>query len=211
MNVICLSVGRPVRTVRDDREYSTSINRRPAAGAVRLECGGFVGDRVADAQNHGGPDKAACVYPHEHYAHWIALRKKDLGVPSFGENLTSEDLLETQVCVGDTFRVGRAIVQVSQPRQPCWKLADKLSWRELPGLMTQTGRTGFYFRVLEEGDVAAGAVVELLDRPHPAMTIALAVRQVLTEHGERDTLAQLAGLSELSSSWRERIRKRLAR
>ena len=210
MKIVSLNIGRPVLTVHDGRQYSTAINRRSIPERIRLTALGFAGDRVADNENHGGPDRAACCYSHEHYSFWAERLEKDLPIPSFGENLTTEGLLEREVCIGDTFRIGSALVQVTQPRQPCWKLANKLEAPQLPKWITELSYTGFYVRVLEEGEVQAGDAVQLVHRPNPEVTVALTAAQLLTPAATQGWLARLAELPELSNGWRARAAKRLS-
>ena len=137
-----------------------------------LRTGGFDGDGQGDRQHHGGPDKAVCVYPFDHYAHWEKALGRELAPAAFSENLTVGGIRETGVCVGDVFRVGGAVVQVCQPRVPCDKLARKNGERLLPKWMSATGYTGFYARVLAEGLVEAGAPFELVERHPGGITIA---------------------------------------
>jgi len=124
---------------------------------------GFDGDGQADRINHGGIDKAVCVYPFDHYAHWEKALGRQLEPGAFSENLTISGAIEPEVCIGDVFGVGEAVVQVSQPRTPCGKLAGKNGQRLLTRWVGQTGFTGFYMRVLSEGLVGAGDAFELVE------------------------------------------------
>ena len=118
---------------------------------------GIEGDGQADLVNHGGVDKAICVYPLAHYPHWQEMIGRELSPAAFGENFTVDGLTEADVCIGDTWRVGEdVLVQVSQPRQPCWKLARRWQRKTLALEVQESGKTGWYFRVLEEGTVQAG-------------------------------------------------------
>jgi MOSC domain-containing protein YiiM len=209
MRVVSINVGRPRIAVHEARRYSTAIAKRPVAGPVNLTITGFEGDRVSDGENHGGPDQAVCCYPQEHYEYWRGRLAGDLAAPAFGENLTTAGLLETQVCIGDTYRFGSAVVQVSQPRQPCWKLAAKHRAPDLPRWINRIGYTGFYLRVLEPGLVSAADEFTLLEHPHPDVTVALTSRTRLTRAPDRETLTLLAALPELSASWRKAFRERL--
>lgn len=209
MRVVSLHIGRPSLVVRIGRPFSTAINRRVAPGPQQLTPTGFVGDRVADTRHHGGPDRAVNCYPREHYAWLVEQLGHEVEMPAFGENLTTEGLLETDVCIGDTFRVGTALVQVSQPRQPCWKLAHKHGAPELPRRMVAAGFTGFYVRILEVGTVQAGDTLELSHRPHPGLTIRRTAHSVLLQ-GDTETLHLLAAAPELSASWHEQVARKLA-
>ena len=209
MRIVSLNIGQPVVLVRHGRQYSTAMNRKPAGGSVLLTRTGFQGDRVSDLRVHGGPDKAACCYPHEHYPYWSERLGKQLAVPSFGENLTTGGLLEGDVCIGDVYRIGGATVQVSQPRQPCAKIALKHDEPELPRWFNRTAYTGFYFRVLEEGELGAADVFERVERPNPEITVEWATRVRLEKSPPLDHLKRLASTPELSASWRAALVERL--
>ena len=209
MRIVSLNIGRPTLLVRNGRQYSTAFNRKPVVGSVRLEVDGFEGDRVADAESHGGPDKAVCCYPHEHYAHWNRELGSALVVPSFGENLTTEGLAESELCIGDVFRIGDTVLQISQPRQPCWKLANNHENPGLPKLINEMGYTGFYLRVLKTGQFASGDTITLSERPHPGLTVLLATRTFLAHRPDRGLLKCIVRVPELSASWQKRMADKL--
>ncbi len=210
MRVVAVSVGQPAIIVRGGRQYSSSINRQAITETVELSETGIVGDRVADSENHGGRDRALCCYPHEHYALWEQRLATDLPIPSFGENLTTTGLLEDQVCLGDKLRIASAVVEVSQPRRPCWRLADKHREPELPQWITSTGYTGFHVRVLDNGRVSSADALALLDRPYPDLTVLLATRTLFADDPDRDLLIRFAELPVLSGAWRRQMARRLA-
>lgn len=186
-----------------DREWSTGFYKQSVAGPVRLTLTGLAGDGQADRVNHGGPDKAVCVYPAGHYAYWRrALARPDLPAGAFGENFTVAGLTETDVCVGDVWGVGTATVEVSQPRQPCWKLARRWRVKDLALQVQQTGFTGWYFRVLAEGTVAAGDGPTLLARPAPAWTVAAANHVMHHSPSDAAAAAGLAAVPQLSARWK---------
>ncbi len=208
MHVVSVNVGRPMLVVRDGRTYSTAINRRPSAGPVELGPEGFAGDRVSDLKHHGGPDKAACVYPFDHYDYWTGRLGRELAVPSFGENLTTQGLLETEVCIGDTFRIGAATVQVTQPRQPCFKLAGKHAEPRLIRWINEIGYCGFYVRTLAPGAIGPGDAIELLARPAPDMPVARALRIMLDKAAPREEVEALLAVEALSQAWRTDLQTR---
>lgn len=208
MRIVSVNIGRPQLTARGGRTYSTSINRRPVIGAVQLTMEGFVDDRVSDRSVHGGPDKALCCYAFEHYPFWESRLGHDLPIPSFGENLTTEGLLETDVCIGDTYRIGTATVQVTQPRVPCTTLAGKHEEPRIIPWVWEEGFSGFYFRVIELGAISAGDGVELIARPLPEFTILRMLRLKRGEDLTEETRERLANLPELSESWRGSFRKK---
>jgi len=204
-----LNTGRPQIVLRDGRQYSTAINRRAVEGRVRLTAEGIDGDRVADRNVHGGPDKAICCYPREHYPHFSKLVGVELTVPAFGENFTTAGLLEGEVCVGDTFRVGSAVVQITQPRQPCFKLANKHRQPQIIGWIYETGFCGFYFRVLQTGEVGSGDAFEPAGRIHEGLTITRLLAIRADPHAEPHLWNQLAELPALSDSWRKHFARRV--
>lgn len=209
MSVSGLQVGHPVTHRYKDQDLFTGIFKRPAQGRIRLDKLNFAGDSQADLEHHGGPDKAVCVYCAEHYPYWQRELKLDLPPAAFGENLTVTGLTEDDVCIGDVYQIGEAVVQVSQPRQPCHKLAKKYDIPELPLLVQSTGYTGYYFRVLQEGTVAAGDDIRLVQKHSRQITVSYANR--IMHHGKRNAegIRQLLELPELSESWRKTLTKRL--
>lgn len=197
-----------------DEPWTTAIFKRPVAGPTAVHQDGLAGDHQADRINHGGPDKAICVYPAVHYPLWRAdlrqaLNGADFEYSAFGENFTVQGLTEDDVRIGDIYAVGaEVVVQVSQPRQPCWKLARKWRIKDLTARAIDTGRTGWYFRVLGEGTVRVGDPLTLRERPHPEWTISAANRVMHFRDGDARALADL---EELSQSWKHTLRERLTR
>ncbi len=160
--VVSLQVGTPRDVEQDGDVARTAIFKHKVAGPVHLGELGFAGDGQADTQHHGGAAQAAYLYPHEHYAHWAARLPARLHEPGlFGENITSEGLLETTVHVGDVFRLGTARVQVTNPRVPCFKLGIRTGDPGIVAPFLASGRLGFYLRVLTPGSVAGGDPIEL--------------------------------------------------
>lgn len=214
--VASIQVGLPQSYGREgaddpmDRPWSTGYVKRPVAGPLWLGATNLAGDGQADLAHHGGPDKAVLAYAAAHYAYWrSALSVDELPFGAFGENFTVEGLTEAEVCIGDTYRVGDvAVVQVSQPRQPCWKLARRWRIKTLAAQVQQTGKTGWYLRVLEEGGVQAGMPMTLLARPHPTWSVARANRVMHAEKHDLEASAELAALPELSSNWRKTLTRR---
>jgi MOSC domain-containing protein YiiM len=187
--------------------------KRSVAAAVAVEALGLVGDEQADRSVHGGPDKAVYAYPLEHYQRWreAVPQHAALLVPGgFGENLTTEGLDEDGVAIGDVFRVGGASLEVTQPRQPCFKLALRFADPRMVRAMVRSGLTGWYLRVVEPGPVAPGNAIALMRRPSPHWTIARFNRLINGGGGTAEELAELAELPGLARHWQRVARQSLA-
>lgn len=193
-----------------DRPWTSGIFKTPVSGPVAVEGLGLAGDAQADLVNHGGADKAVCAYPADHFDHWRAvLARPDLGPGAFGENFTMRGLTERDVCIGDTWRIGDLLVQVSQPRQPCWKLARRWRTADFADQVIAAGRTGWYFRVLRPATVSAGLSCGLIERPYPEWTVSAANAVRYDNAGAaRARGAELAEVPLLSASWRRALRSR---
>jgi MOSC domain-containing protein YiiM len=209
-HVISLNVGMPAALVCPDRTVMSAIRKAPVSGPVQLARDGLDGDRQADRVNHGGADKAMCAYPTEHLPYWSARLGRALAPAAFGENLSTEGLLERDLHIGAVFRLGSVIVQVSQPRGPCFKLAALNGEPHLAQWVQSAGLTGFYFRCLEPGAVQVGDDFTLMDANERAPTVADAVRVQYTDRDDRGTLERLAACEELADAWRSVFAKRLA-
>jgi MOSC domain-containing protein YiiM len=156
MAIGSLNIGLPREEIFHGRKVLTGICKSPVSGPLRLEKSGFEGDGVGDSRHHGGPDKAVCFYSMEHYPYWEKVLGIALPPAAFGENLSAYGLREEDVCIGDVFQLGTSLVQVSQPRQPCGTLAARYGRSEMVKLVVDSGRTGFYLRVLEGGGRGKG-------------------------------------------------------
>ncbi|WP_121642132.1 MOSC domain-containing protein [Bacillus vallismortis] len=207
-SVLSLNLGKPQTLEYDGRKIETGIMKQPAASAIMLYRENFEGDGQADLMNHGGPDKAVCVYPAEHYPFWEDFLLRPLPSAAFGENLTVMGLTEENVCIGDVFQLDEAVVQVSQPRQPCVKLAKKFGVKEMVLKVQQTGYTGFYFRVLEEGRVAPGAKLELLSRGEKDISVQFANRIKYHDVNNLAAIERILSEDTLSESWRASFLKK---
>ena len=208
MRIISLNVGLPSAQRYEDRKIITGGAKKPVPRAV-LRFENFDGDRQADQVNHGGFEKAVCVYPFDHYPYWSRQLGRNLKPGAFSENLTVSGAIETEVCVGDVFRIGEAMVQVSQPRMPCTKLAGKNESKMLPKLIADTGYTGFYMRVLSEGLVAADDGLDL-ERPHPERITIAEVNSIIYEKSyDISLIKRLAELPEFSEVGRSLFARRL--
>ncbi len=216
MKILSLQVGRPaehVSELKDGQEsaWVSSIWKTPTLARVRLEREDLDGNAQADLKNHGGPDKAVCCYAAEHYPDWrTALDTSEADFPhgAFGENWTLSGMTEDSVCIGDTYAVGTARVQVSQPRMPCWKLGRRWERPALPLEVSGSGRTGYYLRVLEPGEVGAGDMVILIERQTPLWTVASVNRAMYVDKDDAELAETLSRLPLLAEAWRRPFRRR---
>jgi MOSC domain-containing protein YiiM len=195
-----------------DKPWTTGFFKSPIEGPRFVGKTNIVGDGQADLENHGGIDKAVLAYSADHYPKWRdELRLPEMPCGAFGENLTIAGLSEESVCIGDIFRIGPVTFEVSQPRQPCWKLARRWRMHELLGMVVRNGRSGWYFRVVEEGWIEARMPVVLIERPNPAWSVAFA-NQIL-HHRRTDLLLalELANVPGLANSWVVELRERAER
>ena len=187
--------------------YKTSVN-----GPVTVHRLGITGDGQADTENHGGLDKAICVYAAEHYDHWRReLELPEMTAGAFGENFMVSGLLETDVCLGDVWRVGEVELQISQPRQPCYKIARRWQRKDLVLRVQQTGYTGWYLRVLTEGMIQAGETITLVDRPLPDWPLSRANEVMHHKKEDHEAAKELAAVELLSVSWQSQLRNRVVR
>lgn len=209
--IVSLNISKPVMILHGNKEVETGINKKPSGEPLMLAFTGLIGDGQADLIHHGGPDKAVCAYSSVHFPYWERQWKRTVEPGAFGENFTLSELTEGSLCIGDTVRVGQALVQVSQPRQPCFKLGLKHGLPELPQQVQKEGYTGFYFRVLEEGKVAEGDGLYLEARHSAAITIAEANRIMYIEKSNVERIERILAVEELAESWRQTFQSRLAK
>jgi MOSC domain-containing protein YiiM len=190
------------------RSIATAFVKAPVEGRVRLGTLGFPDDEHV-YWDHGGPDKAALVYPFEHYAHWRALGFELPDAGAFGENLTVTGLVERDVHLGDVFEIGTSVVQVSQPRSPCYKIAARYGRKELSVLAQDFGLIGYLLRVLTEGEVGAGDDMRLVERDDHGVTVAEAGRVVNVDRADLDAARRVLSVATLGSSARRILTKRI--
>jgi MOSC domain-containing protein YiiM len=183
----------------------SAIGKNLVSGRQEIGEMGFLGDAQADLEHHGGRDKAIHHYPSDHYPHWIAEGHIPTGtIPAaFGENLATLGMTETNICIGDKLRLGTAVVEVSQGRQPCWKVSEYTENAKMAYLFQKTGRTGWYYRVLQGGHVSADDPIVLFERPCPEWTVETVTQARLTRRVSRKDAAILAELPLLAQGWRD--------
>jgi MOSC domain-containing protein YiiM len=210
MKLLSISVGLPREVEWKGKVVRTSIFKAPVSDRVRVSKLNLEGDQQSDLSVHGGIEKAVYAYPSEHYPFW---REELPGIAlpwgSFGENFTTEGLLDGAVRIGDRFRIGSAEFVVTQPRMPCFKLGIRFGRSDIIKRFLQSGRAGFYFAVLQEGEVTAGDPIELLARDEHGISVTDVVNLYAADGTNQDLLRRASELPALPESWREYFRKRL--
>ncbi|UVI27640.1 MOSC domain-containing protein [Paenibacillus spongiae] len=210
-NLVSLNAAMPIQVKHGNKEVLTGIFKLPVQERLHLGKLGLTGDGQGDLVHHGGEDKAVCVYSEQHFPYWEREWGQAPEAGAFGENFTVSAMTEEQLSIGDVLRIGGAVVQVSQPRQPCFKLAMKHGRPDLALKVQSSGYTGYYFRVLQEGDVGCGDEL-ILESAHPAgVTIAEANRVMHRDKTDLVVIRRLLDISELSKSWRDTLTARLAK
>jgi MOSC domain-containing protein YiiM len=204
MQLISVNVGLPREVAWKGRTASTGIFKEPVSDRVMVRSLNLDGDGQADLTVHGGLDKAVYVYPFEHYDYWRSeLPDMDLPLGIFGENFTTTGLKEAEVNIGDRFRIGNLILMVTQPRLPCYKLGIRFGRSDMVKRFLASRRTGFYFRVLQEGEVGVGDTLELVSRDNHHITVADITQLYVREEDNPDLLHRAAQLEALPQSWRD--------
>ena len=202
--VLALYAGRAGTLETPDGTIATAIAKSPVAGRVRVTASGLPGDEQVHP-THGGPDRAVCVYPREHYARWDARV-----APAFGENVTSAGVREETTRIGDVWRIGGALLQVSQPRSPCAKVAARLGIPDLVMRARRSRTTGLHLRVLEPGELGAGDAIELVEPAAHGVTVAHAVAARFDPAPDPRLVRAVLDLPELALEWRAKTAPRLA-
>lgn len=210
MKLVSLNVGLPRSLSWKGAVFETGIFKNAVAGRIMLRKANLDGDRQADLSVHGGPNKAVYAYPSEHYAYWKKeLPPSELTWGAFGENFTTEGLLETNVFIGGRYRVGSAEIMVTTPRLPCFKLAAKFQRDDIIQRFLRSGRSGYYFSVLEEGEVAGGDEFEFLGVAEPRVTIAEINDLYISSEPDLELLRRAVQVRTLPESWRDRFQAKL--
>jgi MOSC domain-containing protein YiiM len=212
MKVISVNVGLPRTVAWKGQVVTTGIFKAPVDGRVPVRTLNLDGDRQADLSVHGGPNKAIYAYPSEHYDFWRSeLPGMELPWGMFGENFTTEGLLEQAVNIGDQFRLGSAVAMVTQPRVPCYKLAAKFGREDIIKRFLASGRSGFYLKVVQEGEVGTGDRIELMSRDGHAVTVADVAYLYQGTSSDRDLLQRAVRVNALPEHWRQRFQQQIER
>ena len=198
-----------METAAGELAVLTAIFKSPVEGRVAVRGHNLDGDRQADLTVHGGPHKAVYAYASEHYPYWRdQLPGMELPYGMFGENLTTAGWTEETVQIGDKFRIGTAVLRVSQPRMPCFKLGIRFNRPDIVKLFWRSGRSGIYFSVVEEGELGAGDAMERIESAKDSVSVADLVRMYRGDKADPDKLKRVLKLS-LPGGWKERIEERL--
>ena len=214
MKLISVNVGRPRIVLWKGTQVSTAIFKSPVEGAIEAKQLNLRGDRQADLSVHGGPYKAVYAYPSEHYPYWREqLPQADLAWGAFGENLTTEGLFEDSLYIGDQLRIGSALLMVTQPRVPCYKITIRFDRDDMIKRFIESNTSGFYFSVIEEGQLAGGDKIEIVHRDPAKVSVAdinhlyygTARQGTPNAH---DLLTRAVNLEALPESWRDHLRQR---
>jgi MOSC domain-containing protein YiiM len=208
-HVVEVRTGRVGSVRHRDRDVATAIDKVLRIDRVAVGPLGLAGDEQADRRVHGGPDKAICVYAAEHYPWWREHLGIDLDHGAFGENLLVHGLTEDEVEVGDRFVVGAALVEVSMPRRPCYKLGARHGRTDMPDLLQETGRTGFYLRVLRPGAVAAGDLLRPVEASRSGVTVAELNRVMNVDKDDLVAAERLSRVPAVPEKWRQSLVRRL--
>ncbi len=211
MQVVSVNVGLPREVMWKSVAVKTAIFKEPVSGAVSVDKLNLAGDRQADLTVHGGVDKAVYAYPAEHYAFWRNELSEDLSGGNFGENLTTEGLAETELFIGDRVKVGSAVLTVTQPRMPCYKLAMRFQRDDMIKRFLAARRCGFYFSIVQQGELSAGSQIEFLSRDPERVSVVDIVDLYLSHAADGDLLQRALRVSALPASWKDFLAKRAER
>lgn len=212
MKLLSVNVSQPKEVLHNRQRIKTGIFKEPVSGRTMMRRLNLDGDGQGDLSVHGGIHKAVYIYPIEHYDYWKReLGRDDLTYGKFGENLTVEGLLEETVHIGDVFRIGEALVEVSQPRVPCFKLGIKMRDPQIVKPFLVSKRVGFYVRVLEEGEVGAGDAIKRTKVGEGKMTVKEIVHLRHFDNANASAAEKAANLPALSPSWRDAFEEIVAK
>lgn len=206
--IINLAVGKP-------KEYNWNSTKELSAigksfvQVVELKKYGFVDDDVANHKFHGGPDRAVCLYPFEHYSYWEEMFQKKLILPAFGENITATGMVEEQVFIGDIYEIGDTIVQVTQGRVPCATISKYNQEKQFLKKVVETTLTGYFFRVLEEGTIMFDSEINLVEKHPKEISVSFATQILFHQQQDKTSIEKILTVDALAEDWRKRFLKLL--
>ncbi|MFW5450724.1 MAG: MOSC domain-containing protein [Methylophagaceae bacterium] len=214
MKLVSINISLAIDIEYNNKTISTGIFKKPVNSDVTISSTGLHGDQQVDLKNHGGEHKAVYGFSADHYDYWRkTLHNPELAFGQFGENLTITGLDEALLCIGDQLQIGSCILEITQPRVPCFKLGIALDLKEMPTLFVQHGTTGIYFRVLQAGAVSAGDSIQLIYQQPKQLTVQTLFKAYF-DRGfiEPEHVLKLAAeIPELSTEWRTKVLSRLAK
>lgn len=206
--IINLAVGKPKEYNWNDKKELSGIGKSTVQ-AFEVERTGIVGDDVANHKFHGGPDRVVCLYPFEHYAYWEEEFQKKLILPAFGENLTATGMTEAQVCIGDIYKIGDTILQITQGRVPCVTISNYNEEKQFLKKVIETNLTGYFFRVLEEGTIMFDSEITLLEKHSKEISVSFATQILFHQKQDKVSIEKILTVDALSEEWKNRFLKLL--
>ncbi|WP_257391432.1 MOSC domain-containing protein [Cytobacillus gottheilii] len=206
--IITLSIGKP-KVYQWKRKPEPSGIAKANVHEVHLNKQSFEGDGVANEKFHGGPDRAVCAYPFEHYEYWEKVFQRPFAPPSFGENICVKDMMEKDVYIGDIFQTGNVIIQITQGRIPCSTLSKFNETDALLSKTFETGYTGYFFKVLEEGKVYSESSLDLIERRQESISV-LDANLIMFRRNDAQKIKELLALKDLADEWKRKLEKYLA-
>ena len=204
-----IRVGKPTPLQYKNKIVQSAIYKDEVHQPIHVSKNNLEGDEQSDLKHHGGPDKAICVYPTEHYKYWSEKTGQLFQAGDFGENLTLSGLTEDKVAIGDILKVEECLFQVTQPREPCYKIAARHKIEQLPNWIRITGYSGYYLRVLKEGVLTKGSTIEIIERDPQRITIAYANQIMHHDSGNVEAIHKILSMDALSESWKKQFSKKL--
>jgi MOSC domain-containing protein YiiM len=210
MKLISVNIGKEKTYNFDGVIIKTALEKSPVFDNVFVHKLGFTGDEQAEKVIHGGVDKAVCLYPFEHYEYWENLLNKKMPESSFGENLTVQGMTEKNVCIGDVFQIGEVVIQITQPRQPCFKLTYIHNVPKMSYLTQDSGFTGYYARVLKEGNLNVNDKITLIEKNPKNISVEFTNQILHTDNKNTEAIKKILQVEEIAANLRKSFEKLLA-
>jgi len=210
MKILSINVSEPQKVTFNGKELITSIYKKPVSNRVQVTSQGIEGDRQADLSVHGGYDKAVYAYSYSHYKLWSEHLKKEFNEYGLvGENLTIDSFAENDIRIGDRFKINDCVLQVSQPRIPCYKIGIKMNSRDFPRMFSQSGLLGSYLRVVEEGSIEQGDTIEKIHEENNSMSIKEIASILFVDIKNIELMKKALDIDSLTEEIKEKFRERL--
>lgn len=206
--IINLAVGKPKEYNWNGKKELSGIGKS-SVQSIKVEKSIIAGDDVANHDFHGGPDRVVCLYPFEHYSYWEEVFQKKLILPAFGENITATGMTEEQVCIGDIYKIGDSILQITQGRIPCVTISNYNEEKQLLKNLVETTLTGYFFRVLEEGTIKFDSEITLLEKHSKEISVSFATQILFHQKEDQASIEKILTVDALAEDWRNRFLKLL--